>query len=322
MHRNVSIFGLNFDLDPVAFTIPGTDWDVYWYGIIIATGFVLALIYGFTNAKRYNLNTDRMIDVILVAAPVAIICARLYYVIFDSKSTESFSEIFDFTNGGFQGLAIYGAIIGALLSGLLMCKLRKVDVLDMFDLAAVGFLIGQGVGRWGNFMNQEAFGSNTTLPWGMTSDSVSHYLYTHQESLAASGITVDPSLPVHPCFLYEFLWCALGVIVLHLISRRRIFKGQIILSYGMWYGLGRFFIEGLRLDSLMLGSNIRVSQALSLAAVLVCGAITAYMIYRTKKAKAEPAYESVFGDEAEKVLAEEEESDEDQPSAEGEGTEN
>lgn len=304
MHRNVSIFGLNFDIDPVAFTIPGIGWDVYWYGILIATGFVLALVYGFTNAKRYKINTDRMIDVILVAAPLAIVCARLYYIIFDSKKTTSFAEIFDFSNGGFQGLAIYGAIIGALLSGLVMCKLRKVNVLDMFDLAAVGFLIGQGVGRWGNFMNQEAFGSNTTLPWGMTSDSISRYLYINQESLAASGITVDPTLPVHPCFLYEFLWCALGVLVLHLISRKRIFKGQIILAYGMWYGLGRFFIEGLRLDSLMLGSNIRVSQALSLAAVLACAAITAFMIRRTKKANAQPAYESVFGEEAATILEE------------------
>ncbi len=294
MHNNVSIFGLVFDIDPVAFTIPGLGWDVYWYGVIIATGFVLALVYAFFNHKRFGLDIDRMIDVVLVAAPVAIICARLYYVIFDGSKTYTFREIFDFTNGGFQGLAIYGGIIGALLAGFVMCKIRKVNILDMFDLAAIGFLIGQGVGRWGNFMNQEAYGANTTLPWGMTSETIYRDLVINQEALAASGITVDPLLPVHPCFLYEFLWCALGVLLLHLFSRNRRFKGQLILSYGVWYGTGRFFIEGLRLDSLMLGSSIRVSQLLSLLAVAGCLAALIVLFKKNKKAKNQGEYVPMF----------------------------
>ena len=308
MHQNVSIFGLTFDINPVAFTIPGINWDVYWYGVIIATGFILALVYGFKNAKRLGIDADKMIDVVLVAAPVAIICARLYYVLFDGEKLTSIKDIFNFSGGGFQGLAIYGAVIGALASGFLMCIIRKVNVLDMFDLAAVGFLIGQGIGRWGNFMNQEAFGANTSLPWGMYSDTIHNYLLANRAELSAAGISVDPAMAVHPCFLYEFLWCALGVLLLHIFLRRRRFKGQIILSYGVWYGLGRFFIEGLRLDSLMLGSSIRVSQLLSGLAVVACLMALVFLFLKSRKNAAEEEYVPVFGkEEAEESFGEEEE---------------
>ncbi len=294
MHQNVSIFGLQFNIDPVAFTIPGLGWDVYWYGVIIATGFVLALVYAYFNVKRFGLDVDKVIDVVLVAAPVAVLCARLYYVLFDGEKATSIKDVFNFSGGGFQGLAIYGAVIGALLSGFLMCKIRKVNVLDMFDLAAIGFLIGQGVGRWGNFMNQEAFGANTTLPWGMYSDTVHNYLVANQESLAAAGISVDPNMAVHPCFLYEFIWCGIGVLLLHLLSRKRRFKGQLILSYGAWYGTGRFFIEGLRLDSLMLGAHIRVSQLLSGLAVVICLVLIGVLWKRSTKNKATEDYVPMF----------------------------
>lgn len=294
MHHDVSILGLTFDINPVAFTVPGLGWEVYWYGVIIATGFVLALVYAFFNAKRFDIDIDRMIDVVLVAAPVAVVCARLYYVLFDTEKNETFAEIFDLSDGGFQGLAIYGAIIGALVSGLVMCKIRKVNVLDMFDLAAIGFLIGQGIGRWGNFMNQEAFGANTTLPWGMTSDTVAAYLSAHKASLAEMGVVVDPAMAVHPCFLYEFIWCAIGVLLLHLMSRNRRFKGQLILSYGAWYGLGRFFIEGLRLDSLMLGASIRVSQLLSGLLAALCVALLVAFFLKSRKANNDEEYSPMF----------------------------
>ena len=159
MTYDVTIFGIDVVIKPVAFTIKfgSMSWDIYWYGILIATGFMLAIIYGMRNAKRFEIDKDLMIDVILVAAPVAIFCARAYYVIFDGVKCESIADFFGFgKNSGFAGIAIYGAVIGAFVSGAIMCKLRKIKILDMFDLAALGFLIGQGIGRWGNFINQEA----------------------------------------------------------------------------------------------------------------------------------------------------------------------
>ena len=142
------------------------------------------------------------------------------------------------------GVGIYGAIIAAFLSGWLLCKWRRVPVLPMFDLAAMGFLIGQCIGRWGNFVNQEAFGTNTTLPWGMISENTTAYLSSVQAALAAQGVTVDPSLPVHPTFLYESLWCLAGFILLALYEKHRRFHGEVMLMYVMWYGLGRFFHRG------------------------------------------------------------------------------
>ena len=147
MSYNVTIFGIDLVLKPIAFTLPiGGGWDVYWYGIIIATGFLLAMVYGYLNSKRFNIDNDKMLDVVLVATPCAIIGARAYYLIFDGEKITSFSDIFGFGNSGFSGLAIYGAVIGAVISGFAMCKIRKVKFLDMIDLASVAFLIGQGVG--------------------------------------------------------------------------------------------------------------------------------------------------------------------------------
>ena len=258
---NVTIFGIDIVLKPIAFSIPIGDghWDIYWYGIIIALGFMLALIYGITNAKRFGIDNDRMLDVVLVATPIAILCARAYYVIFDGEKLSSFGEFFGFgDSSGFSGLAIYGGVIGAFVSGLIMCKIRKIKFTDMFDLASLGFLIGQGVGRWGNFVNQEAYGSFTGSSfWGMQSERT---VYEMGEGL------------VHPCFLYESLWCLLGVLVLHLISKKRKFSGQIVLCYGIWYGFERTFIELLRTDSLMLG-NIRVSSLLSLILCITCASL-------------------------------------------------
>ncbi|MGN0493696.1 MAG: prolipoprotein diacylglyceryl transferase family protein, partial [Acutalibacteraceae bacterium] len=148
MSYDVVIFGIKLTLSPVAFSIPlgSRHWDIYWYGIIIATGFLLALIYGIKNAARFGINTDRMLDVVLVATPVAILSARAYYVIFDGEKLNGIGDFFGFgDSSGFAGLAIYGGVIGAFASGAVMCKIRKVNILDMFDIAAVGFLIGQGI---------------------------------------------------------------------------------------------------------------------------------------------------------------------------------
>ena len=268
---NVTIFGIHLKLKPIAFTLPlGSGWDIYWYGIIIATGFLLALVYAYINAKRFNLELDRVLDVVLVSTPVAILCARSYYLIFDGEKLESFSDFFGFGNSGFSGLAIYGAVIGAFLCGLIMCIIRKVKILDMFDLASMGFLIGQGVGRWGNFMNQEAFGGPTGSSWwGMTSENVrSDFLM----------LGYDENALAHPCFLYESVWCIIGFFVINKLSRNRKFSGQTVLMYGVWYGFGRSIIELMRTDSLMIG-RLKVSCLLSVV-IAVTSLVLLIVLYK------------------------------------------
>ena len=292
MSYDVTIFGINLTLDPIAFTLPigKNGWDIYWYGIIIATGFLLALIYGFKNAKRLGIEIDPMLDVVLVTTPVAILCARAYYVIFDGEKLDGIGDFFGFgDSSGFAGIAIYGGVIGAALCGLLMCKLRRVKFFDMVDLAALGFLIGQGIGRWGNFVNQEAYGAFTgSTWWGMQSNKTII-------EMGGEGL-------VHPCFLYESIWCIAGFLVLHHISKKRRFSGEIALCYGAWYGAGRAVIELLRTDSLMLG-KIRVSSLLS---VILCLASIALIVYNRSKCK-ETAHDNEYGAmfEAENESAEE-----------------
>lgn len=284
---NVEIFGIKLTLNPIAFSIPIGDnhWDIYWYGIIIATGFLLALIYGLRNAKRFNINVDRMLDVVLVTVPVAILCARAYYVIFDGVKLESFGDFFGFgDSSGFTGLAIYGGVIGAFVTGGVMCYIRRVNILDMFDLAAIGFLIGQGIGRWGNFMNQEAFGGLTGSSWwGMQSERT---VYEMGEGL------------VHPCFLYESIWCLTGFLLLHIFSKKRKFSGQMVLMYCVWYGLGRGFIELLRTDSLMLG-GLKVSSLLSFVLCISAATLLTVKLNRMKQSGADTEYSNLFSEQEE-----------------------
>ncbi len=284
MHTIYHFFGEreNFLLDPVAFKIGDT--PIYWYGIIIATGFLIALIYGFRRSADYKINNDAMIDVILVGTLGAVVCARAYYVLTSLEHYSTFSEMLDIRKGG---LAIYGGIIGALIFGGLACVWRKVNVLDMFDLAAPAFLIGQAVGRWGNFMNQEAFGANTDAPWGMLSDTTMKYLADQSETLRNQGAYVIDTQPVHPCFLYESLWCIVGFILIHFLSKHRHFKGEGILQYVVWYGLGRFFIEQVRTDSLMVGS-FKISQLVA-AACFVLGLVALILINLKVKANQKQA---------------------------------
>ena len=284
---NVTIFGIHLKLHPVAFTLPigKNGWDIYWYGIIIATGFLLAVLYGARNSKRFNINFDKLLDVVLVTAPVSILCARTYYVLFDGEKIGGFKEFFGFgTSSGFSGLAIYGGVIGAAVCGALMCRLKKINVLDALDLASVGFLIGQGIGRWGNFMNQEAYGSFTGSSFfGMQSER--------------TVMEMGPGL-VHPCFLYESIWCVAGFFVLNYLSKKRKFGGQIALYYCVWYGFGRAIIEILRTDSLMIGP-IKVSCLLSF---LICASALVALILINKKQKQtilETDYEEVFSVDSE-----------------------
>ena len=269
--------GIKLNLNPVAFSIG--DFSVAWYGIIIAAGFLLALWYGLRNAKKYGVNPDKMIDVVIGGIIGGIVGARLYYVIFSwSDYKDDLLKIFRIWEGG---LAIYGGLIGAILMGALVCKWRKVKFTAMLDLAGPGFLIGQGIGRWGNFINIEAYGTNTTLPWGMTSPKISSDYYSGALNIDPA-ITFDPEMPVHPCFLYESLWCLIGfLLIFFLIAKRRRFDGEVFLSYVAWYGAGRMVIEGLRTDSLMIpGTRLRVSQIL--AGALVIAAVVTIIVLRSK----------------------------------------
>ena len=208
--------GLSFEISRVAFTIGGV--NIYWYGVVIAVGLVLAMIFAMRHCTEFGIDGDSMTDVIVVGVVMAIISARAYYVAMAPFKYQSIREILSLRDGG---LAIYGGIIGAVVFGGLACKWRKVPVLPMFDLTGMGFLIGQCLGRWGNFFNQEAFGCNTTLPWGMYSAATEAYLRGSTVTVPA-GVTIDPTMPVHPTFLYESLWCLVGFVVLRLYMKKHL----------------------------------------------------------------------------------------------------
>ena len=270
--------GLSFHLNRVAFTIGGV--SIYWYGVCIAFGICLALVFAFRHSIEFGVDPDSMVDVILIGVVLGIISARAYYVAMAPFKYESIWEMIAIRDGG---LAIYGGIIGGFLFGGLACKWRGVPVLPMFDLTAMGFLIGQGCGRWGNFFNQEAFGTNThTALFRMWSPKIRDTLAASADLLASKGVTVDPNAPVHPTFLYESVWCLLSFVILHLVvTKARKFKGEVFILYGILYGFERMIVEGLRTDSLYIGNtSIRVSQLLS--AVIVFVAIVAFAILMRK----------------------------------------
>ena len=279
--------GLSFEVDRVAFQIGGL--AIYWYGLLIAAGFLLAVLYYLRRAETFGVPAGDFTDALVGSVLVGVVGARAYYVAFrwDIYRGDIMS-ILSFRGGG---LAIYGGIIAGLLAGCVFARIKKIPLLPGMDLVSAGLLLAQGIGRWGNFVNIEAFGANTTLPWGMMSEyTIPQYLARHQTELAAMGIAVDPALPVHPTFLYESLWCLLGfaVIALVLTGRRR-FDGQLILFYAGWYGAGRFVIEGLRTDSLMWG-NLRISQMVALLCVIVSAALTAFMLARARRGQLPPLY--------------------------------
>ncbi|MBQ5764604.1 MAG: prolipoprotein diacylglyceryl transferase [Clostridia bacterium] len=284
---SITIFGITIPVNPVAFSLFG--WDIYWYGILIAVGVLLALFYGMKNGERLGINTNHIFDSFLVVLPLSILSARAYYIIFDPAS--SFKDFFNFSGHGFRGLAIYGGVIGAAITIFIMQRIYKFSLLAALDITSIGFLIGQGIGRWGNFVNQEAYGTFTGSDWfGMTGSKI--------------AAEVGSNNLVHPCFLYESLWCILGFFVLHYLSKRRAYKGQIALCYGAWYGFERTFIELLRTDSLMLGqSGIRVSSLLSALLCIACVGLLVVFKIKGKKHKNDSEYSPVFVDGFEEVIS-------------------
>lgn len=253
--------GIELHINPVAAEIFGR--PITWYGIIIAAGFLLAAVYVLRRSEEFGLNEDIVVDCLIAATPVAIIFARLYYVVFnyDMYRDDPISMLYIW-NGG---IAIYGAIIGAVLAAAVFCKIRKVKIAALLDLVSFGFLIGQAIGRWGNFVNSEAYGEETTSVFRMV--------------IAKAGMVMphDLSVGYHPAFLYESAWNVLGFVLLHFYSKKRKFRGEIFLMYIAWYGLGRGMIEGLRLDSLyFFGTALRVSQFVGFFSFVVGAAVLIY----------------------------------------------
>ena len=261
-YTNISFPSLGIDIDPVrAFSIGPL--RIHMYGIIIVCGLVLAVMYCMRRAPQFGLTEDHVLDGVLWITPFAFLCARAYYCAF---SWELYADdpisVFYIWQGG---IAIYGGVLGAVIGMIVFCRLKKLSLGAALDLVLLGFLIGQAIGRWGNFFNREAFGAETDawLRMGLYSpltDTVTYH---------------------HPTFLYESLWNAAGFAVLHFLSKKRTFDGQIALGYALWYGLGRTFIEGLRTDSLYIpGTGLRVSQVLAALSCIAAAAVLAYTIIK------------------------------------------
>ena len=261
-YTNISFPGLGIDIDPVRqFTLGPL--NIHMYGIVIAFGLVLATVYAMRRARHFGLTEDHVLDGVLWVTPFAFLCARAYYCAF---SWELYADnpisVFYIWQGG---IAIYGGVLGAVAGIIIFCRIKKISLGAALDLVLLGFLIGQSIGRWGNIFNREAFGAETDawLRMGLY-DSFSGTVTYH-----------------HPTFLYESLWNALGFVILHFLSKKREYDGQIALGYAFWYGLGRFFIEGLRTDSLYIpGTQLRVSQVLAAVSCLAAAAVLAYFVIK------------------------------------------
>lgn len=248
---------------------------IYWYGIIIAAGALLGLILAIREGKRVGLPSDVFTDLILYAAPIGIICARLYYVAFEwDYYMDHPGEIIKIWNGG---IAIYGALIGAVVTTVIFCRVRRLPFWKVADVCAPSVILGQAIGRWGNFMNQEAHGGQTTRA------ALEHL---HLPDFIVNQMYIDGAYYI-PTFLYESVWNLLGFALLLILRRTAALKrGELFISYVIWYAIGRSYIEGLRTDSLMLGP-LRVSQWLSLALILAGIGLITY--WRTKQ-KERPRY--------------------------------
>ena len=234
---------------------------IKWYAIIICFGILVALLFSFFLAKYFSVKKENLMDVAIIGMSLGTAGGRIYYVVFNfSQFSNNLWEIFNLRTGG---LAIYGSIIFSFLFSLIYCKRKKISFLPICDVCGFGLLIGQGIGRWGNFFNVEAYGTKTNLPWGMCSSEIDF-----------------KNSPVHPTFFYESLWCFLGILVLMFFLNKRKFNGEIFLIYVAWYSFGRFFIETIRTDSLWLIKDfVRVSQLLSFILFFSSVGIIFYILF-------------------------------------------
>ena len=257
-YLDISLFGI--EMNPPR-TLDLFGLSIHFYGLIIACGLMLAVWYGCKRCNQFGFSVDDLTDGVLCIVPFAILCARLYYCIFDWASyKDNPISVLYIWNGG---LAIYGGVIGAAIGVIVFSKVKKIKIGAVLDIVALGFLIGQSIGRWGNFFNREAFGAATDsfMKMGLFNWITQSWEY------------------YHPTFLYESLWNAAGFALLHFLSKKRQYDGQIAVGYAAWYGLGRTFIEGLRVDSLYWG-DFRVSQLLAAVSCFVAVAVLLYMAFQ------------------------------------------
>lgn len=245
--------GLRFNLGPVAFRLGCI--EIYWYGIIISVAILIGFIVANREVVRYGYSKDDVSSILVSATVVGIVCARLYYVVFNLYDfKDNWVRVLNLRTGG---LAIYGGIIGALVATYYYCRYKGYKFLNLVDVFVPYLALGQSIGRWGNFTNQEAFGRVTTLPWGMTGDIIKNM---------HGGLYADAL--VHPTFLYESIATIMLYFLLRSVRDRKKFDGYVLCVYMLFYGVARFFVEGLRTDSLMF-VNFRVSKVLSLVLVIV-----------------------------------------------------
>ena len=259
-YTEISFPGLGLQFNPGRMLDLGF-FQINYYGLIIAIGLALAAIYGLRRCKQFGFKQDDVIDGALLIIPFAVICTRLYYCAFKWEHyKDNLISILYIWEGG---LAIYGGVIGAFVGTIAYCLYKKLSVLAAFDMVGVSFLIGQMIGRWGNFFNREAFGAETDsfLRMGLYNTATKAWEYHH------------------PTFLYESLWNLVGFVILHFASKKRQYDGQIVLGYIAWYGLGRAIIEGLRTDSLYWG-QFRISQVVALVSFILAGGMLLIQAFR------------------------------------------
>ena len=300
-YTQISFPIIKWILDP-ARTINLGKFSIHIYGLLIALGLMLAVVYAWKRCKQFGINEDDLTDGVLWIVPFAVICARLYYCAFQWEYyKDNPISILYIWNGG---LAIYGGVLGAAIGVVIHCKVKKIKIPALLDLVALGFLIGQFVGRWGNFFNREAFGSVTDsfLRMGLFNTTTQTWEYHH------------------PTFLYESVWNLVGFLALHFLSKKRRYDGQIALGYAAWYGLGRAIIEGLRTDSLYWG-DFRVSQLLAAISCFAGVVVLMIMMFREHKPENLFVNQVAAAKLAEEAAAEDEEDEEDEEAAEDEESE-
>lgn len=260
MINKIRFPGLNleFTINRVAFSVFGK--EIFWYALIILTGFFLGVVFVLRDAKKQGIDPDNIFDIAFWGLIVSVICARIYYVIFDPGCLDgNLLNIFKIWEGG---LAIYGALIGAVATAFVYCRIKKLPILKIFDVCAPGLFIGQIIGRWGNFVNAEVYGRETSLPWRMS---------------------INGKAGVHPLFLYESLWNLLGFILILIFRKRKKTDGQIFFFYSLWYGVGRLFLEGMRQTQYILyliPNKLGISQVVAFAVIIIS---TAALIFLHKK---------------------------------------
>jgi len=254
-------------------------FTIYWYGVIIATGAYLGLWLAMRESQRLGLKKDIFVDLVVFAIPAAIICARIYYVIFewDRYKNGNLTDIFAIWEGG---IAIHGALIGAVVTALIFAKVRNISFWQLADIAAPSIILGQAIGRWGNFMNQEAHG------YAVSEEFFNNYMQYFPDfivqQMCINGIMY------HPTFLYESLWNILGFAFLLILRRFNPRRGELFLSYVIWYSFGRYFIEGMRTDSLYIIANLRTAQVISIVLIILAAGL---IMYRRRKNKANVHYD-------------------------------